>query len=437
MKIIIWLLGIATLLLSASYVCISEQDDEVVWELILNKYLPIRAYHPNGTKIYISIDKTIQERNAENGDLLRTFKIEDNIGYVDIEVSKDGKYLVASDISSIHIWEIETGEFYKEFKLKEDDIAGYILFSDISLSPDGKQLAGIGQAVTYNAENNMHLVIFNFESGEILFHYFEPLNGMVFNKIQFSNNSNIFTTSTTYPRYEVQFWESELYKISNTIFIPGNNDLSNKVNVLKFSPNDSMLAISYDNKFEIYELPNLSTIMNLEMIKPGGAGGIDFSKNNDKIILRTINDDIGKTDIYNLKTKGIEYTYNSLFYQPIVSPNNQYLFAEIPFGIAVFKTKWDISYKQDEKITNKLIEIFPNPVTDNINLKFDNKIPGYINIYLIDLEGKKIVDIFNKYCIEKHLDITFSTENISSCQYIISIQKDQEEIFTEKIIISK
>jgi len=70
-------------------------------------------------------------------------------------------------------------------------------------------------------------------------------------------------------------------------------------------------------------------------------------------------------------------------------------------------------------------------------LKYVNKIPGYINIDLIDLEGEKIVDIFNKYCIEEHLDITFSTENISSGQYIISILKDKKEIYTEKIIINK
>jgi len=444
MKRLIWLLGIVTFLLSASYVCKAAQDDEVVWQLDLKHEIASVAFHPDGSKVYCAVNRIIEERSAVNGDLLRIFKKEDNIGYVDIEVSQDGKYLVASDISSIHSWFIETGEFYKEFKLKEDDIAGYILFSDISLSPDGKKLAGVGQAVMYSPENNLHLIVFDFTSGDTLFHFFKPPSvfedGMIFKKVQFSHSNDYFITVNLKPSKQIMIWDSENFIVVNTINLKC-EDLKDFHNI-KFSNNKNFKFLMYSEltQFYIYDLNNKQIKFNLDLSDSNGVTFfIEASNQYDKIILGGFKNGKRFLELYNIKNSIMEYKYSDILFSSYsnLSLDDKYIVLFYITNLKLIKTKWDATGKTDEYEKTFGYNVYPNPITNNINIRFINEIPGMINIKIIDLDGNIIAELINKYCIEEHLNLYFSTENITNGTYFINIQKDKKEIYSEKIIINK
>jgi hypothetical protein len=80
-------------------------------------------------------------------------------------------------------------------------------------------------------------------------------------------------------------------------------------------------------------------------------------------------------------------------------------------------------------------KIFPNPSSDEFYIEFDLDKSADILVVVYDLLGKKVKTFSTKKGVGKHL--LKSDFNLASGQYIISIKKDNEELKSEKLLISK
>ena len=80
-------------------------------------------------------------------------------------------------------------------------------------------------------------------------------------------------------------------------------------------------------------------------------------------------------------------------------------------------------------------KIFPNPAFDEFYIEFDLDKSADILVVVYDLLGKKVTTFSTEKGIGKHL--FKSNFNLESGQYIISIQKDNVEFKSEKLLITK
>ena len=80
-------------------------------------------------------------------------------------------------------------------------------------------------------------------------------------------------------------------------------------------------------------------------------------------------------------------------------------------------------------------KIFPNPTFDEFYIEFDLNKSSKILVVVYDLLGKKVTTFSTEKGIGKHL--LKSNFNLESGQYIISIQKDNIEFKSEKLLITK
>ncbi|MDR3694710.1 T9SS type A sorting domain-containing protein [Mucilaginibacter sp.] len=66
-----------------------------------------------------------------------------------------------------------------------------------------------------------------------------------------------------------------------------------------------------------------------------------------------------------------------------------------PLKPAVISTQRVNVYKSDDKILNN-VQVYPNPVTDQINLKYDLSRYSIVTIKIVDVLGNDIITIFNQ-----------------------------------------
>lgn len=83
----------------------------------------------------------------------------------------------------------------------------------------------------------------------------------------------------------------------------------------------------------------------------------------------------------------------------------------------------------NEQEKNNEVKVYPNPVSDKVNIVFDN--PTKADIILTEITGKQV---YNKNFVNKN-KITIHTSGFPKGAYILSI-KTQNQNFIKKIIIN-
>ncbi|BAU53084.1 T9SS type A sorting domain-containing protein [Mucilaginibacter gotjawali] len=66
-----------------------------------------------------------------------------------------------------------------------------------------------------------------------------------------------------------------------------------------------------------------------------------------------------------------------------------------PLKPAIISTQKVNVYKSDDKLLNN-VQVYPNPVTDQINLKYDLSRYSIVTIKIMDVLGNDIITIFNQ-----------------------------------------
>ena len=87
-----------------------------------------------------------------------------------------------------------------------------------------------------------------------------------------------------------------------------------------------------------------------------------------------------------------------------------------------------------ELALNNKIHIFPNPVSENLNISFSNEINELMSLELFDLTGRKIKTFDNKELISKQNTIIVNLENIQTGIYFLKIMGSNNTSVIKKII---
>lgn len=89
----------------------------------------------------------------------------------------------------------------------------------------------------------------------------------------------------------------------------------------------------------------------------------------------------------------------------------------------------------EDQLSNKL-NIYPNPATDNLNIKFELEKASELSLAIKDVLGRNILNITKgEFPAGIHTN-SFNTKNISNGTYFIELVSD-DRIVTKKVIISK
>lgn len=81
-----------------------------------------------------------------------------------------------------------------------------------------------------------------------------------------------------------------------------------------------------------------------------------------------------------------------------------------PLKPAVISTQKVNVYKPDDKLLNN-VQVFPNPVTDQINLKYDLSRYSNVTIKIMDLLGNEIITLFNQRLEPGEKNFSYSVSN--------------------------
>jgi hypothetical protein len=81
-----------------------------------------------------------------------------------------------------------------------------------------------------------------------------------------------------------------------------------------------------------------------------------------------------------------------------------------PLKPAVISTTKFIVSKPDDKLLNN-VQVYPNPVTDQINLKYDLSRYSNVTIKIMDLLGNEIITLFNQRLEPGEKNFSYSVSN--------------------------
>lgn len=85
--------------------------------------------------------------------------------------------------------------------------------------------------------------------------------------------------------------------------------------------------------------------------------------------------------------------------------------------------------KQKEEI---LIDIFPNPASNNLTLTFNGTSKNYTNLQVVDISGKKIIEL-NDFNIEDKEKINLDITDLKKGVYFIRLTSNEKSIFKKVI----
>lgn len=83
------------------------------------------------------------------------------------------------------------------------------------------------------------------------------------------------------------------------------------------------------------------------------------------------------------------------------------------------------------------LKIFPNPIEQNLNIEFELTQTGYVQIDLIDMNGKKLANLVNDSLPhgKHHLQKTFSVEEFSKGVYFVVMQNENGILGRAKVVV--
>lgn len=86
---------------------------------------------------------------------------------------------------------------------------------------------------------------------------------------------------------------------------------------------------------------------------------------------------------------------------------------------------------EESEVFNSMPFIYPNPVKESLNIMFDLKKPGQVNVDIVDITGKLIFT--GQYDISEQEDIRVDASNLSAGVYFIKINA-REEVWISKFL---
>jgi hypothetical protein len=83
-----------------------------------------------------------------------------------------------------------------------------------------------------------------------------------------------------------------------------------------------------------------------------------------------------------------------------------------------------------------LLEAFPNPFNNEVNLSFEVKTAGNIKLDIINLEGKVVANLLDAFCPSGNFNKKFAGSNFSNGVYFVRLQT-LDGVHMRKIMLIK
>jgi hypothetical protein len=85
--------------------------------------------------------------------------------------------------------------------------------------------------------------------------------------------------------------------------------------------------------------------------------------------------------------------------------------------------------------TSEGMDLYPNPVQDRFNLKFNLRQEGPLNISLYDMQGRIVDVLYNGVEMEGEKSFSFNKEGLATGVYTLRITADKDRVSTKKIVV--
>lgn len=431
MKKICLLLGFITLLFANSSPCKAVQDyyEDTVWVkktdqlegfyqvkfsnndsiIVAHGYSQDHFYDTktgnlivkiNGTEeiFFINNDENFIKLNQDRTVFeifdMKTFKVIDSLEsdgtiineYSKLDVSKDGKYLVAPIPRGFRIWDISSKKILKT-----------------KIFPDELNLNNVGV-------NNLRFVCGN---EKIIAQY-----------VKIYNNPNKPENPITIGSFTV--WDFNTLDSIDSYENSRGFKLSNNCNYIAY------IVGSKDYGVEIYDFTTKELVQKLE-INGYNLTGIEFSPD-DKYIVTSNGPGTNSLIVWSLDSGKEVYIYPYGSHNNIdISNNGKFIISSTGGYLFLWNFKNETSIIENDK-EKYLKTIYPNPATGNVTIDFNLISSGKTIIEVVDLKGEIIKSIFNGFLEIGNNKVTINTTDISSGSYFVIVQSEQEKIVFQLII---
>jgi WD40 repeat protein len=348
--------------------------------------------------------------NVENGQLIKTLPSTNSGGFV--IYSKDGKKLYTLKVNSINIWDMEKWEIIKTI-----NVNGGVF----NISPDEKFAALI-------SNNNQDLIIWDLEADTLVKKYNGFCDFIFF--IHFSPDGNLISLGCFNDNtIKVINWRE-----NKEIFSYNRQPTSNSFDAI-FSPDGKKLLFSSGMKtIKLWNIESNSLEKEFTTDKEYVPVGLCFSPDGLNFAYTGYN----AFKIYEISTGKIIYSYKGVptGYFIKCSPNGKY----ISYGeyVRIYKAQWDPNSVIENPVNNKELKIlnyFPNPMNDILNIKIFSQYSNDIKLNFSDLSGKIIIEK-SYYLLSGENSLQLDIKNIIAGTYYLTVSSGNLSD-SRKMIINK
>lgn len=82
------------------------------------------------------------------------------------------------------------------------------------------------------------------------------------------------------------------------------------------------------------------------------------------------------------------------------------------------------------------LEVYPNPVVEFVKFEFPVAEAGVYKVYVRDLQGRTLKLLVEDKLVAGKAMLSFNTRNLSNGTYIVSVENDSQNLFSEKFVVT-
>ncbi len=415
------------LLLLPNYLQAQEFENVLWWKALDNEAgVDDVAISPDG-EYFLSLTEKLQLWDANNGDFILDFELDNYLVNADIFFSNDSKYVYANremKEGDFAIWEVATGKIYRRF------VTQYEIY-DASMSSDGQRIALLG------SDDQIH--VFDIETQVLIAstHFKKFIVGGI--------------TYSPDDKYILYGWRTNKGEDHGIYWLDANTlETHDYMPQHAHEKATSDVAFSRDGKFMLLytgansygEIP--TAIYNYPELK---EQTIDFDKDtlvNANFYLSPVSNEV-IADFESSYSYSIDlYIFNMNDKHPLKQPKLNH----VPFfflrdadtsgkkmpgyyprlsglttidTIGVFLPPWNTT-KVKEKTNNNEDKIYPNPSTNSADIAFALEAAEEIKIMIYDNSGRLIETLHSGLLEAGEHTFSWNCSNVSSGKYICNIR---------------
>jgi WD40 repeat protein len=407
-----------------------EPLPDTVWRIdTYPDEINVVKFSPDDQYVYAAMSNYVLRIETQTGRIVDTLFRHSGMIY-HLSLSPTGDTIATSGNSNtVRLWNTKSGELLKTYELPKiiDSTYGDISHIRANIFPDGKKIL----TESYNDRGNYsNFYVLNIMTKDIIkqFGYYD---------INYLSTISPDGKYLCFSDYDANNKHILLYDLYTYQQISKLTSSESDFKDIQFSPDSKYIAAGgEDSTLRIFDVEQRKLIKEIKYPNSWGIKKIGFTNDNNYLIVN-----VGYFRHYYLyiyETKNFQLIYNYSDYYGFnfdVSKNSNYIvssgYLTGSWNIYLLNKKWT-----DVKVNEPLKEneiIYPNPVTQIININFENPEFSSVKIELINLTGEILKEIFSGILESGTQVIPFECISLPNGTYYIKITSP-EFIKTFKLV---